>query len=264
MSDVNASSNNSGGENTGQTSTTAGESTSSSSSSVARGRPPKALNNFDWDSFYRHNPDVVLAPEHAFTQSSVPLACEFQVSQKLEVSSQENADFVHLATVVGIIGCRLQLRCDGCDNTNDMYELVDSDQIFPVGSYRLRGKMFAAPMRFRKDAAAYNSFCQSILKNAVAAPKSAFKTPPPTPPKNYFEVGMKLEAVDIKHPSNICPATIVAKERHTVTIHLDGWDSKNDYKCSFNSRNLFPVGWCKKNSHPLQLPGPKGTSCLLV
>ncbi|KAI7693152.1 Sex comb on midleg-like protein 2, partial [Sarcoptes scabiei] len=91
-------------------------------------------------------------------------------------------------------------------------------------------------------------------KNAIAAPKTCFKDPPTKPEKNMFEVGMKLEAVDIKHPSNICPATIKNVDNNMVEIHLDGWDQMNDFRCLYYSRSLFPVGWCKKTGHTLQFP----------
>ena len=185
------------------------------------------------------------------------------ISGPRRYASPDNSDFVHLATVVNFIGCRLQLRLDGCDNSNDIFELVDSSAIHPIGSRVARNKYFAAPLRFRKDAASYSSFCNHILKDSLAAPKSAFKSPPKPPIRNMFKKGMSLEAVDSKHPSNICPATIAGIDSNHVEIHLIGWDSNNDFKCSYLSRDLFPVGWCKKTGHPLQHPGPKG-KCISI
>lgn len=216
----------------------------------------KSFKSFEWGDYLRNTGEIP-APNVCFYHNNEPPVNEFEINQKLEIISPENSEFVHLATVVNFIGPRLQLRLDGCDNSNDIFELVDSDALNAIGNRKLRNKYFAAPLRFRKDAASYASFCKSILKNSVAAPESAFKKPPKPPSCNMFLPNMKLEAVDIKHPSNICPATISEVDRHLVTIHLDGWEDSNGYTCTYNSRNLFPIGWCKKTGYPLQYPGPK-------
>ncbi len=226
----------------------------------AKGQPKilKPVKSFEWDEYLKAQ-NGVPAPSECFNQPPEPPVNEFRVNQKLELNSPTNDfDFVHLASVVSYVGPRLQLRLDGCDSSNDIFELVDSQAIHPVGARLERKKYFAAPLRFRKDAASYNSFCKSILKSAEFAPKTAFKKPPQEPRENLFKQGMKLEAVDQKHPSNICPATIAAVDKDHVTIHLDGWDDSNDYKCSYKARTLFPVGWCKKTGNLLQQPGPKG------
>src|SRR5699024_11824063 len=70
----------------------------------------------------------------------------------------------------------------------------------PTSTLPLHDAPPISPLRFRKDAASYTSFCLSSLKNAVSAPEKAFKKPPKAPSSNIFEVGMKLEAVDVKHP----------------------------------------------------------------
>ena len=66
---------------------------------------------------------------------------------------------------------------------------------------------------------------------------------------------MKLEAVDLREQSFVCPATVVEMRGSIVRIHFDGWDSGFDQWCDFESLDLFPVGWCEKNNHPLQPPG---------
>ena len=81
---------------------------------------------------------------------------------------------------------------------------------------------------------------------------------PKGPDKNQFTVGQKLEAVDRKNPMLICPATIGGTNGDQVHITFDGWRGAFDYWCRFDSRDIFPVGWCAKTSHPLQPPGQKG------
>lgn len=83
---------------------------------------------------------------------------------------------------------------------------------------------------------------------------------PPSPPDNLFEIGMKLEAVDRKNPHLICPATVGAVNGHQIHVTFDGWRGAFDYWCRYDSRDIFPVGWCALSGYPLQPPGHKGTN----
>ena len=92
------------------------------------------------------------------------------------------------------------------------------------------------------------------------APPQAFKPEPPTPAENYFKIGQKLEAVDKKNPHLICPATITDVKDDQIYITFDGWSGA--FWCPYFDRDIFPVGWCAKAGHPLQLP--KGIMALLT
>lgn len=69
---------------------------------------------------------------------------------------------------------------------------------------------------------------------------------------------MKLEAVDRKNPHFICPATVGALRGVEVLVTFDGWQGAFDYYCRFDSRDIFPVGWCNLTGDNLQPPGTKG------
>lgn len=69
---------------------------------------------------------------------------------------------------------------------------------------------------------------------------------------------MKLEAVDRKNPHFICPATVGALRGVEVLVTFDGWQGAFDYYCRFDSRDIFPVGWCHLTGDNLQPPGTKG------
>lgn len=69
---------------------------------------------------------------------------------------------------------------------------------------------------------------------------------------------MKLEAVDKKNPYLICPATIGEVKGDEVFIMFDGWRGAFDYWCKYDSRDIFPVGWCSLTKHSLQPPGNSG------
>lgn len=71
---------------------------------------------------------------------------------------------------------------------------------------------------FRMNASSWPMFLLKTLQNAEVSPPHIFRTEPPTPAKNYFEVGMKLEAVDKKNPQLICAATVGESERQRTCL----------------------------------------------
>lgn len=85
---------------------------------------------------------------------------------------------------------------------------------------------------------------------------------PPAPEQNSFQVGMKLEAVDRKNPHFICPATVGALRGVEVLVTFDGWRGAFDYYCRYDSRDIFPVGWCALTGDNLQPPGTKGMNLI--
>nr|KAG5696797.1 hypothetical protein BaRGS_012820 [Batillaria attramentaria] len=76
---------------------------------------------------------------------------------------------------------------------------------------------------------------------------------------NHFMVGQKLEAVDRKNSQLICPATVGGVIGDQIHVTFDGWRGAFDYWCRFDSRDIFPVGWCALTNHPLQPPGNKAS-----
>lgn len=89
---------------------------------------------------------------------------------------------------------------------------------------------------------------------------------PTAPKENMFKVGMKLEALDPKNPLLICVATVADVDGDRIRVDFDGYLG-SDYWCRYDSRDIFPVGWCHLSGHPLQPPGMRGNllrSCCLV
>uniref|UniRef100_UPI00402B69A3 sex comb on midleg-like protein 2 n=1 Tax=Arvicanthis niloticus TaxID=61156 RepID=UPI00402B69A3 len=174
---------------------------------------------------------------------------------KLEARDPRNIDSVCVASVIGITGARLRLRLDGCDNKNDFWRLVDSSDIQPVGTCEQGGDLLQPPLGCRMGSSSWSMFLLRVLTGSELAPAVFFKKEPPRPPQNNFVVGMKIEAVDRKNPFMICPATIGAVYGDEIHINFDGWSGKFDYWCSYDSRDIFPVGWCRLTGDVLQPPG---------
>uniref|UniRef100_A0A8C5UJG9 Polycomb protein SCMH1 n=1 Tax=Malurus cyaneus samueli TaxID=2593467 RepID=A0A8C5UJG9_9PASS len=200
---------------------------------------------------------AIPAPAHCFKQSYTPPANEFKISMKLEAQDPRNTTSTCIATVVGLTGARLRLRLDGSDNKNDFWRLVDSAEIQPIGNCEKNGGMLQPPLGFRLNASSWPMFLLKTLNGAEMAPVRIFHKEPPSPSQNFFKTGMKLEAVDRKNPHFICPATIGEVRGSEVLITFDGWRGAFDYWCRYDSRDIFPVGWCSLTGDNLQPPGTK-------
>uniref|UniRef100_A0A8C0B6Z2 Polycomb protein SCMH1 n=1 Tax=Buteo japonicus TaxID=224669 RepID=A0A8C0B6Z2_9AVES len=215
-----------------------------------------ASSHFTWEKYLKET-CAIPAPAHCFKQSYTPPTNEFKISMKLEAQDPRNTTSTCIATVVGLTGARLRLRLDGSDNKNDFWRLVDSAEIQPIGNCEKNGGMLQPPLGFRLNASSWPMFLLKTLNGAEMAPVRIFHKEPPSPSQNFFKTGMKLEAVDRKNPHFICPATIGEVRGSEVLITFDGWRGAFDYWCRYDSRDIFPVGWCSLTGDNLQPPGTK-------
>ncbi|XP_072404078.1 polycomb protein SCMH1 isoform X3 [Chiloscyllium punctatum] len=218
--------------------------------------PSPYQGHFSWDKYLKET-GAVAAPPHCFKQSFTPPVNEFKIGMKLEAQDPRNVTSTCIATVVGITGVRLRLRLDGSDNKNDFWRLVDSAEIQPIGNCEKNAGMLQPPLGFRLNASSWPMFLLKTLSGAEMAPVRIFHKEPPSPSQNFYKVGMKLEAVDRKNPHFICPATIGEVRGTEVLVTFDGWRGAFDYWCRYDSRDMFPVGWCSLTGDNLQPPGTK-------
>ncbi|KAG8587659.1 hypothetical protein GDO81_005742 [Engystomops pustulosus] len=209
---------------------------------------------FNWDEYLKETGSVA-APFNYFRQSRNPPNNEFKIGMKVEAHDPRNVTSVCIATVVGISGARLRLRLDGSDDKNDFWRLVDSSDIQQIGTCEKMGDMLQPPLGFRMNASSWPMFLLRTLNGAEMAPALFFKKEPQKPLQNLFKTGMKLEAVDKKNPFLICPATVGDVKGDEIFITFDGWRGAFDYWCKFDSRDIFPVGWCSITGDSLQPPG---------
>ena len=225
------------------------------------------------------------APASCFKQALEIPKNEFQIDEKLEAVDPRSQSTC-VATVIGTLGPRIRLRLDGSDSKSDFWKLVDSDELSEYGHCEKLGGMLYPPMGFTLNATAWPKFLAKIMVNAKLAPPDRFKSQPSSPKSNTFKKDQKLEAVDRKNPHLICCASVGAVDgmfykilpplyilptffsasdiRYFLTfldemIHVtfDGWKGAFDYWCRYDSRDIFPVGWCASSNHPLQPPGQK-------
>uniref|UniRef100_A0A6G1SHU5 Sex comb on midleg-like protein 2 n=1 Tax=Aceria tosichella TaxID=561515 RepID=A0A6G1SHU5_9ACAR len=212
-----------------------------------------AASTFSWDTYLKLRPAPV-APKEAFRQPAVLPKNHFEVGMKLEAKDPRNSSNWCLATVIFVEGLHLRLRFVGADKMNDLYELIDSENIRAVGAKP--SDLLLAPTGFTHNIAQYPKFVEKVLRDetTIIAPPEYFPPTPPKPEKNLFERGMKLEAVDLKNRDFICPATIGAVEGNKLLIVFDGWKGSFDYRCEYFSRDIFPINWCRDVGRAIQPP----------
>ncbi|XP_075909365.1 polycomb protein SCMH1 isoform X1 [Petromyzon marinus] len=87
----------------------------------------------------------------------------------------------------------------------------------------------------------------------ISAPPSCFKQRP-SPPRNEFAGGMKLEARDPRNPNSVCVASVVSVTGSRLRLRLDGSDNANDFWRLVDSAELRPVGACERAGGMLQPP----------
>ncbi|XP_069612785.1 polycomb protein SCMH1 isoform X2 [Ranitomeya imitator] len=219
-------------------------------------KPGHLRGHFSWEKYLKETGSQP-APPHCFRQSCSPPSNDYMIGMKLEAQDPRNTTSTCIASVVGLTGARLRLRLDGSDNKNDFWRLVDSSEIQPIGTCEKSGGMLQPPLGFRLNASSWPMFLLKTLNGAEMAPAKIFHKEPPSPTQNNFEIGMKLEAVDRKNPHFICPATIGEVRGSEILVTFDGWRGAFDYWCRYDSRDIFPVGWCSLTGDNLQPPGTK-------
>ncbi|PFX31281.1 Polycomb protein Scm [Stylophora pistillata] len=182
------------------------------------------------------------------------------------------------------------------DVAEDFWCHYQSAEIHPIGWSSLVGHTLQPPIGWKHSLSKWNEFLADDLANSLDAPQEffvqdstgtapgvhqfkvdytqeAFSWPEylaktggiEAPPQlfrqeqrgeNNFKIGTKLEAVDLREPALICPATITDLKGPLLRIHFDGWDDSYDQLVDKDSLDIFPVSYCTSVDHPLQPPGP--------
>uniref|UniRef100_H0WTP8 L3MBTL histone methyl-lysine binding protein 4 n=1 Tax=Otolemur garnettii TaxID=30611 RepID=H0WTP8_OTOGA len=92
-------------------------------------------------------------------------------------------------------------------------------------------------------------------QKAVAAPVELFSKDQSFPEhENGFQIGMRLEGVDPRHPSVFCVLSVAEVCGYRLRLHFDGYLSCYDFWTNAGSPDIHPVGWCEKTKHELHIP----------
>ncbi|XP_062504453.1 uncharacterized protein LOC134181229 isoform X2 [Corticium candelabrum] len=226
---------------------------------------------FDWASYLRDckahaasetlfvQEQLEIGPPAALSTNNTTDQCKFSPGMRLEATDRKYPTLICAATIAAVKDHQLLIHFDGWSGDYDYWCDCKSTDIHPIDYCKRTGHKLQAPKDIDFDG--WPKYLKSV--RAIAAPESIFEPDQCIPSKEVskeshqpqqFVKGMKLEAVDRKHPSLVCVATIANVEGSKVLIHFDGWTNKYDYWCDDVSGDLRSVGWCKRNHVPLQAP----------
>nr|CAB3263674.1 MBT domain-containing protein 1-like [Phallusia mammillata] len=178
--------------------------------------------------------------------------CGFKVGMKLEAIDPLKLSCICVATVRKVLkNGYLMIGIDGSgalNGTDWFCYHCTSSSIFPVGFCDINSIPLSAP-KSHKDSFSWEEYLAET--ESEAAPVSLFNH---EQIQHGFEVGMKLEAVDLMEPRLLCVATVAKVVGRLLRIHFDGWDSEYDQWVDSQSSDIYPVGWCELVGYELQPP----------
>ncbi|KAJ8682856.1 hypothetical protein QAD02_018648 [Eretmocerus hayati] len=205
---------------------------------------------FSWAKYLEHTKSKA-APVKLFKDPFPYSRNNFKVGMKLEGIDPNHPAHYCVLTVAEVVGYRIRLHFDGYPENYDFWVNADSMDIFPVGWAEKSGHKLDPPKGYVQNNFSWNAYLKSC--RATAAPKTLFTNKMSMVPTG-FRVGMKLEAVDRKHSSAICVASVSDVMDSRVLVHFDSWDDIYDYWADVTSPYIHPIGWCNNHGHDLTPP----------
>ncbi|XP_029049038.2 lethal(3)malignant brain tumor-like protein 3 isoform X1 [Osmia bicornis bicornis] len=205
---------------------------------------------FSWSKYLEHC-KAKAAPVKLFKDPFPYTKNHFKVGMRLEGIDPEHPSRYCVLTVVEVVGYRIRLHFDGYAENYDFWINADSMDIFPAGWSEKNGHRLDPPKGYVASNFNWNAYLK--ICKATAAPKNIFSNKSSVFPTG-FRAGMKLEAVDRKHSSLVCVASIAGLMDSRILVHFDSWDEVYDYWADASSPYIHPVGWCHHNGHSLTPP----------
>ncbi|XP_068770001.1 MBT domain-containing protein 1 isoform X9 [Struthio camelus] len=200
------------------------------------------------------------APPHLFMKvKEVDTAGEwFKEGMKLEAIDPLNLSAICVATIRKVLADGyLMIGIDGseaADGSDWFCYHATSPSIFPVGFCEINMIELTPPRGYAKLPFKWFDYLRET--DSIAAPVKLFNK---EVPNHGFNVGMKLEAVDLMEPRLVCVATVTRIIHRLLRIHFDGWEDEYDQWVDCESPDLYPVGWCQLTGYQLQPPAPQSS-----
>ncbi|XP_050072979.1 uncharacterized protein LOC126561076 [Anopheles maculipalpis] len=213
---------------------------------------------FNWQQYLKKI-NAEPAPTYLFGPKPYPLAGAngavenlFRVGMKLEAIDPENSSLFCVCTVVEVRGYRLKLHFDGYSTEYDFWVNANSCDIFPPGFCRSTNRTLQPPASFIGQAFSWANYLHET--NGIMPAKELFAHLNQKSDRNKFEIGMAIEADDLKKSGKVCVATVADKMGDRILIHFDGWDNRYDFWVSIYSNYIHPVNWHKENNDKITAP----------
>ncbi|XP_035791547.1 uncharacterized protein LOC118466398 isoform X2 [Anopheles albimanus] len=231
--------------------------TPSSNGSAASGSASSTSNeetvDFSWAKYLKWC-DAEAAPQELFScwkAMREGVINPFKVGMKLEAIDPENNSLFCVCSVVKVRGYRMKLHFDGYPEEYDFWVNADSPEIFPPGWCSQTFRALQPPRGMKSEAFHWSRYLPG------PAPQPAWfrhLSVEEQDTKNKFEVGMSLEADDLRKSGKVCVASVADKIKDRILVHFDGWDERYDYWVSIHSPNIHPINWHHNANEPLITP----------
>eukprot|EP00063_Salmo_salar_P088641 XP_014063476.1 PREDICTED: lethal(3)malignant brain tumor-like protein 2 isoform X1 [Salmo salar] len=223
--------------------------------------PPQAVhqNISDWKEYLMNRlVGARTLPVDFYMKLAESMKCPFRTGMRVEVVDRTLVSRTRLAVVDTVTGGRLRLVYEDGEQEakgeplSDVWCHMWSPLLHPVGWSSKVGHVIKPTdvdhPTFRKV------YCDSVPM-LFKKPRTVYME------GGFFEVGMKLEAIDPVNLGNICVATIhkVLLDGYLM-VGIDGTDGSGDGSDWFcyhaSSHAILPKGYCQK--HNIQLTPPPG------
>ncbi|XP_069499645.1 scm-like with four MBT domains protein 1 [Ambystoma mexicanum] len=225
-------------------------------------QPPLAMRHIksatEWQKLVvklKEDEEALSVPTYLFKDRPLINKHSFTIGMKLEAVNPASPYTICPATIAKVLDDKYilveidDLRPDPCKRQTFVCH-QQSAGIFPVQWSLKNGLHLRAPAGFLGqdfDWADYLKQC-----GAEAAPQSCFYSPHSD---HGFKENMKLEAVNPSDREEVCIATVRRIKGSYIWLQLEG--SKKpvpEFIVHVDSVDIFPIGWCETNGHPLQTP----------
>ncbi|KAM8930656.1 scm-like with four MBT domains protein 1 [Pelodytes ibericus] len=192
-----------------------------------------------------------------FFQEQPPLiAHSFTVGMKVEALDTLDLTCTVPATVTKVFNELYflieldDLRPEGSRTCRSVVCHRNSPDILPVGWSKKMGVSVRPPHGYSEENFDWNVYLSRF--EALAAPESCF---PVLQNTHHFQERMKLEAVNPFQPQDICIASVTMVKAPYVWLQLEGTKVPvPECILHMESMDIFPMGWCESNGHPLCTP----------
>ncbi|XP_049297411.1 uncharacterized protein LOC125771126 isoform X2 [Anopheles funestus] len=212
---------------------------------------------FNWNRYLKVM-NAEAAPIHLFGPNPFPSldtgssANRFRIGMKMEAIDPENNSLFCVCTVAEVRGYRLKLHFDGYPNDYDFWVNANSIDIFPPGWCQKTNRVLQPPASYIGQPFDWESYLQET--NGLVPENDMFVHLNRKSDRNKFEIGMAIEADDLKKSGKVCVATVADKMGDRILIHFDGWDNRYDYWVSIHSNYIHPVNWHRENNDKITPP----------
>ncbi|NWU92782.1 LMBL2 protein, partial [Upupa epops] len=211
---------------------------------------------FDWGKYLQEH-GFKAAPVSCFKH--VPLFDQWDdvvKGMKVEVL---NSDAVlpscvyWIASVIQTVGYKALLRYEGFENDagHDFWCNLGTVDLHPIGWCAINSKILVPPQTIHAKYTDWRSYLMKKLVGARTIPVD-FHIKMAESMKYPFRQGMRVEAVDKSHVSQMRMAVVDTVIGGRMRLLYEDGDGEDDFWCHMWSPFIHPVGWSRRVGHSMK------------